>query len=313
MTLATVVLLLSSTVPSLSLDWRGLPDCPPRADFLQELRRLRGEVLEGTVEASDVAVLVTLERSGFQWRARVETRSRAGVGLRVLEADSCARAVEVAAVVVSLALADPPPTSPPAPPPVEPDVEQVERSGPVLPPIAPPPAPRWHFGLGLTGGGRAGLLPTIAPGGSVTGALSHGPWRLEAALSTPFSTRVVQGAVEAEVAVWLSGRVSGCFEVTSGRFSLGPCLLAYAAWLSGRGVGGLETATSGHAGYLGAAGGLIARARLVSQLWLRLDGCGGAALARPRFVTTSAASVNVLAASQPWLAEANFGVEWRFE
>jgi hypothetical protein len=304
--LATLTLLLSSAAPSLALDWRGLPECPPRASFLQEVRRLRGEVGEASAGEADVTVQVTVDRSGLSWRARVETRSLGGQGLRVLEADTCAQAVDAAAVVVALALADPLA----APDPSLPDggVELVEVAGPQVTPAVP-----WTFALGLTGGVRAGLLPVVAPGASVAAVLSHQRLRLELTLTTPFLVNVTQGVVQAEVAAWLGGRLSGCFEFAFGRLALGPCLLVHAAWLGGRGTGGLETRTSGNGGFLAASGGLFARFRLVSELWLRLDGSGGAALVRPRFVASQSDTVSVVATPQPWLIDGNLGVEYRFQ
>ena len=294
-----LVLLVSSTAPSIQLDWRGAAACPSREAFLADVRRLRGEVLEA--EGAEVVVEVTLELAAPQWRARVATRTRGGQGLRVLEADTCAAAVEAAAVVVSLALAEPvPPAELDGGTPTSPAQRSAAES------------PTCCFALGLTGGARIGPLPSVAPGASLAASVTLGALRLEVMFTTPFALQVTKEGAQAEITWWVSGRAAGCYEFSLGRLMLAPCALVHGAWLTGRGAGGVATA-SGNAGLVATSAGLFARARLFSTLWVRLDGSGGVALARPRFVATSGGSTIVLSESAPWLFDANLGLEWRFE
>lgn len=290
---AALVLLLSAASPSLQLDWRGDPQCPSREAFLADVRRLRGDVREASGDAA-VAVEVTLEPVAAQWRARVATRSRGGQGRRELEAGTCAEAVAAAAVVVSLALG-------------EPEAALVEVQQPRAPPASASP-----FSLGLTGGVRVGPLPVAAPGASLVASLALGGFRLEAGVTTPFLVHVSTAGAEAELAWWLSARVTGCAEFPLGRVTLAPCLSASGGWLAGRGVGGQAT-SSGSGALVAVSAGGLARLRLFSALWLRLDGAGGAALARPRFVTVTDDVKSVVAESAPWLFDANLGLEWRFD
>ncbi|MFZ5438466.1 MAG: hypothetical protein ACOZQL_00590 [Myxococcota bacterium] len=296
MMFAAALVILTAT-PTLQLHWRGAPECPSREAFLSDVRRLRGEVREA--DDAEVTVDVALEPGSPRWRARVATRSRSAAGLRELEADTCAEAVAAAAVVVSLALAEPDATAAP----------EVVRTA------APAPA---HdelaglFTLGLTGGVRAGPLPAVAPGASLAAALTFGRVRVELMVTTPFVLRVATDSSQAELASWFSGHAAGCVEFSFGRVAGAPCLQVDGGVLAGRGLGGQAT-TSGSAALVAVSAGALLRARLFSSLWLRLDGAGGVAVARPRFVTSSDDVKRVVAESAPWLVTANLGFEWRFE
>lgn len=306
---SALLLFLSANAPSLQLDWRGGPECPSREAFLADVRRLRGEVVESADDSAVVVVVeVTFEPSSSRWRGRVATRSRGGRGLRALEADTCADVVAAAAVVVSLALSEPetaalleagdPASSASEPDPKAPPLVSAER--------------RPTFSLGVTGGVRAGPLPQPAPGASLAAAVTFSSLRLEAAFTTPFITRVVKEGAEAELAWWVSARAAGCLEFSLGRVVLAPCVLVHGGWLAGRGVGG-QAGASGSGGLAVVSAGGLARTRLFSALWVRLDGSGGVALARPRFVTTTGGVTNVLAESAPWLFDVNLGLEWHFD
>jgi hypothetical protein len=289
-----------SATPSLQLEWRGAPECPTRDAFLADVRRLRGAVLETSAEGA-VLVEVTLAPAQTRWRASVATRSRGGEGRRELDADTCAEVVAAAAVVVSLALADPdapPPGEPAAPAPLTPAPVEPEREATIA--------------LGLTGGVRAGPLPAVAPGASLAAVLTFDAFRFELAGSTPFLARVEKNGAAAQLAWWVNVRLAACYEFSLGRLVLAPCVLGHGGWLAGRGEGGAATSSGGGALAV-ISGGLLARLRLFSHLWLRFDGSGGVALARPRFITTTDGSTSVLAESAPWLLDANLGFEWRFD
>jgi hypothetical protein len=292
-----LLMAVMAATPALQLEWRGAPECPTREAFLADVRKLRGEVVEATGDGA-IVVEVTLTPLESRWRANVATRSVRGEGTRSLEADTCAEAIAAAAVVVSLALADPEPAAPapepaPAPPPVA-----TERAA--------------VFALGVTGGVRIGPLPGVAPGASLAAALSLSAFRVELTATTPFLTRVTKAGAAADLAWWVSARLSGCYEVSFERVAVGPCVLAHGGYLQGRGVSGPATTSAG-AALLALSAGVLARVRLFSGLWLRFDGSGGAALLRPRFVTTTDGVKSTLAEAAPWVFDLNLGVEWRFD
>ncbi|MCC6335633.1 MAG: hypothetical protein IT380_16780 [Myxococcales bacterium] len=320
MTALALVWVVQAAAPSLSLDWRGSPDCPPRAAFLEEVRGQRGSVLETEAGSADVQAVVTLERVAAGWVARVQTHTKGGVGLRVLDADSCAHAVEAAAVVVALALADPlAPVS---------DVAAAGLSAPdagsadALAPASSDAAlsadggvgarAEWVFTVGLAGGVVAGPLPSPAPGAWASAALRRGPWRLELSFATPFGA-TAGDSPSATVTARLTGRLAACFEFPLGRWAVGPCAGVSASWVSASGQSGLALPSTGDAVWLSAGGGGLGRVRLVSSLWLRLDADVGAALVRPRVVATVSGQEEVLWEAPALSLGARLGAEWHFE
>ncbi|MFT3706129.1 MAG: hypothetical protein QM817_00545 [Archangium sp.] len=290
MSSGALLAMVMAASPALQLEWHGAPECPSRDDFLADVRRLRGDVREAT-GADAVAIDVTLSNESARWRAVVV----AGAGRRELEADTCAEVVAAAAVVVSLALAEPEGVAVPTPA-----------------PVPPPVAPTNVFSLGLTGGARIGPLPSPTPGASLAAALTFGALRFELSAATPFSQSVKSEGSAAQISWWLSARFAGCYEFSFGRVVLGPCVLAHAAWLEGRGIGGAANGSASGA-LVALSGGALVRARLFSSLWLRFDGSGGAALTRPRFVTTTDGVKTTVAEPAPWLVDLQLGFEWRFE
>ncbi|GMU62024.1 MAG: hypothetical protein AMXMBFR34_37870 [Myxococcaceae bacterium] len=325
MTALALVWVVQAAAPSLSLDWRGSPDCPSRAAFLEEVRRQRGSVLEVEAGSADVQAVVTLERVAAAWVARVQTHTKGGVGLRVLDADNCFHAVEAAAVVVALALADP---LAPLPEAADAGPSAVDAGSPeVLAAMkssdagAPPglsadggvgARAEWAFTVGLAGGVVAGPLPSPAPGAWASAALRRGPWRLELSFATPF--RATAGdSPSATVTARLTGRLAACFELPLGRWAVGPCAGVSASWVSASGQSGLASPSTGDAVWLSAGGGGLGRVRLVSSLWLRLDADVGAALVRPRVVATVSGQEEVLWEAPAWSLGARLGAEWHFE
>jgi hypothetical protein len=133
----------------LQISWQGPPECE-RGD---ELRAKVARMLSGSQQSASEQVQVNVtvrQEQGSRYVAKLETRSKAGGGIKRLEGESCEAVALASAVVIALSIdpsasldaetvSEPPPAEP------RPKPRPKPRSEPPLVRRSPPPAPRVTF------------------------------------------------------------------------------------------------------------------------------------------------------------------------
>jgi hypothetical protein len=290
-------------VPALYLQWDAPQACPDRAWMLLEVKRLRGalDVLEHSRDAL-LAARATVTSAGESWRVEIDTLTRGVPGHRSLSSDTCQRAGESAAVVLSLALsnaiAQPEPPAAPAEPPA------VSAAAAPPEPLAAP----LTLAMSLVGGGRAGPLPSFTPNAGLSFELITRVARVELTVFTPApSQRVGTGARAVDLWVPLTGELDLAVPIVRARVQLDFATDLAAAYVAGNGVGPSRP-SSGAAGWLAVEGGAVLHLGLWRSLSLRADARVGFGFTRPVFTVdgTSVYDTPVLT------GRVGAGVEWLF-
>jgi hypothetical protein len=290
--------------PALYLGWEAPSGCPDRAWVLSEVRRLRGEltVLEHSREAL-LAARATVTPFEGDWRVEIDTFTRGVSGHRSLSADTCERAVASAAVVLSLALTNAAAQPPPAPAAPGAPVPEVTASLPVEPPVTPT-----TLGMALVGGGRAGPLPSFAPGVALSFALILSAARLELGVLSPLpSQRVSTGPRACDIWVPLIAELGVAVPLIRDKVQLDFVADVSAAWMTGHGVGPSVPLTNS-GGWLAFEGGGALHLPLWRSLGLRIEGRVGAAAVRPVFTVDGTPVYDAPVVT----GRVGAGVEWLF-
>lgn len=293
-----IALLLAAAAPVLALDYQAPAGCPAAAELFAEVQRLRGPLIAGDVDP-DVRARVRVREVGSGWVAEVET---SGGGRRALEADTCQRAVEAAAVVLSLALANPRAPAEPAPAAPEP------APAPPVPPPPPPPARVAPF-VGVTGGARFGVLASPVAAALLTGGVEWRWLRVEARVGLGAPSLVRGAGAAANVDSWFHAGLTGCgavVDAAAARLEL--CAMADAALLTAQGTA-VPTPSQGSALWLGLFGGAAALSPIWRGLSAVLDGGVGVALARPRFFVERGGT---LFEAPVLVGRLGLGLQWKF-
>ncbi|MEX1367730.1 MAG: hypothetical protein AB1Z98_31670 [Nannocystaceae bacterium] len=276
-----------------ALSWEAPPGCADEAAVRRILAAyLGGETsMEAAAAVRAVATVVQVD-DGFSLRLRTETPS--GVTTRETTEHDCAVLVEATALIVAIAVdpsvvvgrAEVPPTpvtepEPDPEPGSEPDPVEVEsKAGP----SSPEPEPRplvsrsdgegieplpVRFGMRASGGVDLGVLPAVAGGLRLAGAVLGRGWRAEARGDVWLPrTAIAEEGLGARISM-ASGGLRGCGVPTVARRGLEFPL-----------CGGLE---------LGAMRGDPVGARVengatVRRLWLAADASAGLAWAPRRYL-----------------------------
>ncbi|MGC4118802.1 MAG: hypothetical protein QM765_30420 [Myxococcales bacterium] len=195
----------SKPLPGLTLEWFAPEGCPSSEQAELEIARLLGQ--EHSLEPMAIKAQVTATGES-RWSMVLETRIRDWRGERTLEAETCQKLTEAAALVVALAV-----------------TREVEAPAKPLPP--PPSKP-----LALAFFVRAMLATDVntlvEPAWSP--ALALGLWlddfRIELAGGRSFSQRVQRGptaTIGLELQEEVAFALRGCWEPLVGRFRVGAC------------------------------------------------------------------------------------------
>jgi hypothetical protein len=294
--LASVVSGAAARPPALFFEWHAPASCPDQAWVLGEVGRVRGPVdVLPTAEGADVVATAAVSYLGTRWTVRVDTHSAPGGGTRSIEAETCWRAAQAAATVLSLALASfappPPLTTAPAPAPAEPALE-------VSAPLSPPPRTPWRFGLGLYGTSRVGILPQVVLGGALGVSLARGAWKVEAQFDTPaFQTATLPDntAVGGNLSLTFAGGLRGCRAITGEETAeLGVCLDATLGVIHGQGFGVDHSMAGEHVWFATSAIAAL-RLHLWGPLGARIDAGGGVSWIHPQFSVSLPQQMSVYA------------------
>ena len=148
-----------ATAQSFSLSWRAPEACPSHAQVEQEIAAALAHLHGGGRVGVVAEVTLREPEPGFELRVRVSHENHRGE--RVLPIDDCSDASRAAALLVALAIENPP--LPPAAPP------------PAAPPRSRPPS-RWTVGLGPHL--AMGISPKVSAGLGLSLAYSRSFWRL---------------------------------------------------------------------------------------------------------------------------------------
>jgi hypothetical protein len=297
--LASVVSGAAARPPALFFEWHAPASCPDQAWVLGEVGRVRGHVdVLPSAEGADVVATAAVSYLGTRWTVRVDTRSAPGGGTRSIDAETCWRAAQAAATVLSLALAPfappPPLTTAPAPTTAEPALE-------VSAPLAPPPRTPWRFGLGLYGTSRVGILPQVVLGGALGVSLARGGWKVEAQFDTPaFQTATVQNSMAGgNLSLPFAGSLRGCRAITGEETAeLAVCLEASLGIIHGEGIH-VDMPMDGEYPWFATSAIATLRLHLWGPIGARIDAGGGVSWTRPQF-TLKLPQGEALVYQVPW-------------
>ncbi len=274
---------------ALDLTWTSPAGCPTRGDVVALATRLRPALDRDHSDLHVEATVTTAPRS--RWRVRVRTEAGGEVGVRVLEARTCAQLGEATAVVLALAFDTLPDAPPPRTRPTLPDsVEQIDdpEAAPFRRPVMPlplPPRGRTRFDLGLHATVDPLTFSALAVHVGLHGALSRGMLRAELGLAwqlptTADGTRAGTGAEVMAATVTARGCLMRAREVVS----VGLCatFVGGTMWATAFGLQRNDTALVPWASAGGGAVLRVAVARGRVAGLLHVDGV--AHLTRPTFV-----------------------------
>jgi len=285
----------------LRLTWNAPAGCPSGGSVTSAaLRDVDAGAVQGTLEAE--ARVSRGAKGEPKWKVLLQThRGEEAAGERTIEAATCAAVAEATAVVLSLALVEPPaglplvvkdpqvgelpPKPPPAPPPPPPEPTEASPARAKEKPTARHAEGDHAMAMGLLVAGEASTLPAPAVGGALSLAWTPGRVRVEfqgRRWSDQSRTLSESPAGARFSMISLGGR--GCWAlVRAGRFDLSPCVGADLYRVSAPGYGaGANYSASADWGALAAAG--LARFTLTPWLGVRAQVEALAPLARPTFV-----------------------------
>jgi hypothetical protein len=271
--------------PALFFEWHAPAGCPESSWVLSEVGRVRGRVeVRAGPEGADVDATARVSYLGARWTVRVDTRSTAGSGTRSIEAESCVRAAQAAATVISLALA---PFAPPPPPVIAAQPSPpLELAAPQEPPT--PPKPSWKLVTGAFATSRVGIMPSVVFGGAVAFGLARNGFKVEVQLDSPaFQTATVPNATAVgQLSLPFAADLRGCRAVTGEETAeLALCLEVSGGAIHGQGQG-LDTTASGTSPWLSTSGVATLRLRLYGPVGARIEAGGGVSWIHPRFTVT---------------------------
>jgi len=254
----------------IELDWVAPTGCPSARSVREETLRLaRLSRFQDPLTARG-----RIEELDGVWHLHLVTEFRGGIGERNLSASSCAALSEAAELVLALIL--------------NPDVEIAGGAEPA-PPKAPSsarPAPgrsEVDFVGSAHAGMHAGVLRTVGAEFGLGLGLSVRPFSIRASVgaSLPETTHVSGDTGPGGDAWFLSGDLTGCWEIPIGAAFAGPCAGLAATRMQGHGAG-VQSPQPGvvwwASGLLGASAGL----RPTRHVNLRLSGFALVPAHRPK-------------------------------
>jgi hypothetical protein len=222
--------------------WTPAPGCPDAAALRSRVERLIGRPLHDGAEAVEVTARVT---HGETFALALRVRSDTGIRERTITAPDCEALVEIAAVVIAVAV-DPSasllPEPEPAPEPEPPQTTTPPQRAAIVAPPRPRRSPRRRSRPTGTLGALAGVGLGIVPGPTaVVGGGGGVRWphaRLDLAVEHAVTrTARLDGGRGVEVRV-LAARAHGCWVPTVGRVLEFPLCAGVAAGVAhGRGFG----------------------------------------------------------------------------
>jgi hypothetical protein len=225
-----------------TIAWTAAPGCPEGAVLRSRVERLIGRALRD----GDEAVAVTAEVTrGENFALELRVRSDTGVRERTITASSCDELVEIAAVVIAVAV-DPsaslmPALEPEPAPPPDPVVPAKASTSPTPVRVAPRGNPRRRPGGTLQASAGVGLGmvpgPTAAVGGGGGVRWAHARVDLGLEHYVTRTARADDGSRGVDVRA-LIARAQGCWVPTAGRVVEFPLCAGFAAGaVHGRGFG----------------------------------------------------------------------------
>lgn len=248
-----------------TIEYAPAPGCPDAAALRSRVERLIGRPLRDGAEAVTVTATVTHAET-FALALRV--RSDTGVRERTISASDCGALVEIAAVVIAVAV-DPSasllPEHEPTPEPAPPQTTAPPQRAAIVPPPRARRSPRRRSRPTGTLGALAGVGLGIVPGPTaVVGGGGGVRWphaRLDLAVEHAVARSARQDAGRGVEVRVLAARAHGCWVPTAGRvveFPLCAGVVAGVARGRGFGVPRVETRRAPWVGLHAQAGLLIA-------------------------------------------------------
>jgi len=252
------------------------PGCPGESYLNDRVARLVG------ADVREAAAHVSVTPSAGRYDVVVSVRRNETSGERRFSADTCALAVDAAALVVAISIfperaleltqraeSSNPNEASTSPSPPAPREERAERA----PPVAPAPSPRLSVGLHASIGAAAFATslprPAVGPAGALGVSLGSLAFDVFGAV---FDSQTVQSieTQSAELSMQSVG-VRGCYATGRGAVAYGGCAAVVTVRLAGSGRGTDRTYDDA-AIYWGPALGALFRVRVVNPFWLRLQG-----------------------------------------
>lgn len=222
------------------LDFVAPESCPASSEVLTRVKELSGLSTDRGEPLQARATIEALPTGTF--RLALVVRSESGESKRELESATCEDAVEAAALIIALALAeradeppkrDEPPKPPAAIPPTQPPSPPPLRVEPPLPKPSPPTDWLLRAGPALT----TGVVPGWGFGPALGLGAARGRWHAElTAVFLPAARSEVRlDGASAELSALLGG-ARLCLDALQARLSLGPCLSAELGQVRGAAV-----------------------------------------------------------------------------
>jgi hypothetical protein len=281
--LASLVSGAAPRAPALFFEWHAPESCPQQSWLLSEVSRLRGHVdVRPSPDGADVSAAATVSYLASRWTVRVDTQSSPGSGTRTIEAESCLRAAEAAATVVSLALA---PFALPPPPRSAAPLEQEPAALEVVAEPPPAPARAWRWSVGASTTMRFGLLPQIVPGAALSAGFARSGFKLELQLHSPaFQSATFPGSTAGgQLSLPFAASLVGCRAVTGEETAeLALCVTVDGGVARGQGQN-LDVTHDETAPWLSTGALATLRLRLWGPVGARLDAGAGVSWSHPLF------------------------------
>lgn len=229
-----------------TIEYSPAPGCPDAAALRSRVERLIGRPLHDGAEAVEVTAMVT---HGETFALALRVRSDTGVRERTITAPDCGALIEIAAVVIAVAvdpsaslLPEPEPTPEPEAAPEPPQTTTPTQREAIVAPPRPRRSPRRRSRPTGTLGALAGVGLGIVPGPTaVVGGGGGVRWphaRLDLAVEHAVTGTARQDAGRGVEVRVLAARAQGCWVPTAGRVLEFPLCAGVAAGVAhGRGFG----------------------------------------------------------------------------
>jgi hypothetical protein len=274
------------------LTWSADPSCPSGGAVVAEVERL----VRGAPPKDVVVARAKVEHDGT-WRVRLETKSGDRVGIREVEAETCAQLGDATALILALMIDPtaamremPEPPGPRAPPFAAREQAPARTLPPPAPVVSAPHRPPPH-GVSIRGVaalsavGDVGNLPAAAIGVGGSAGLGIDAYRVTLDLSA-FPTRTGHAAQRPAAGgdfTLVAGALVACRTLLAlDRFRGGVCLGAELDTVLAKGFG-VSSPQSGSTRWGALAAGALVEARIVHPLSTELRVGGAVPFSRPPF------------------------------
>jgi hypothetical protein len=252
------------------------PGCPAAKDLNDRVARLVG------TDVREASAHVSVTPNAGRYDVVVSVRGKETGGERRFSADSCALAVDAAALVIAISIfperaleltqrasessTPKQPSTPPAAAPILAERAEISTSPPASLPRAPVAL---HVSVGPVVDGTS--LPRVAVGAAGLVGVALGSLTFEA-FGAVFDSQTVQSTETQSAQFWMqSWGLRGCYAWNRGAATYGGCAGVAAVRVAGSGRG-TDRAYDDAATQWGPALGAVLRIHLVDPVWLRAHG-----------------------------------------